>query len=295
MPLPAGSGMDRRSFLLRSAGAVLSVYGAAALSPRHFEEGIAAGRRRVAAEPAGARLDLHGRRLGRAVGARAGQGSQVPRTAPAARTQGRRRRTVHRGRNPDVASAGRRPRPAARRGQGHRRSRRSATTRRTRAISRAATTGRSANSTRRRARAGWAATWTSRANPGNPLQGLSLDYSLAPALATTRVPVAAVSTPVGLQLLGLRAGGTADLADARRVRGARRARRALARPRTGAHRLARHEHHPQPGRAVRRTRRQTGLHLARHLSDDAAATSRRGWPRSRRCSTTKRCRSNASR
>jgi uncharacterized protein (DUF1501 family) len=32
-------------------------------------------------------------------------------------------------------------------------------------------------------------------DPGNPLQGLSLDYSLAPALATTRVPVAAVSSP----------------------------------------------------------------------------------------------------
>src|SRR5271165_6134133 len=42
MPLPAGSGMDRRSFLVRSVGAVLSVYGASALSPRHFEAGIAA-------------------------------------------------------------------------------------------------------------------------------------------------------------------------------------------------------------------------------------------------------------
>jgi uncharacterized protein (DUF1501 family) len=41
MPVPAGTGMSRRSFLLRSAGAMLSVYGAAALSPRHFEEGIA--------------------------------------------------------------------------------------------------------------------------------------------------------------------------------------------------------------------------------------------------------------
>src|SRR2546430_8041385 len=41
MPLPAGTGMNRRSFLLRSAGAMLSVYGAAALSPRHLEEGIA--------------------------------------------------------------------------------------------------------------------------------------------------------------------------------------------------------------------------------------------------------------
>src|ERR1700689_2781742 len=42
MPLPAGTGMNRRSFLLRSTGAVLSVYGAAALSPRHLQEGIAA-------------------------------------------------------------------------------------------------------------------------------------------------------------------------------------------------------------------------------------------------------------
>ncbi|HME03733.1 MAG TPA: hypothetical protein VKG38_11980, partial [Solirubrobacteraceae bacterium] len=41
MPLPAGTGMDRRSFLLRSAGAMLAVYGAAALSPRQLEVGIA--------------------------------------------------------------------------------------------------------------------------------------------------------------------------------------------------------------------------------------------------------------
>ena len=41
MPLPAGTGIDRRTFLLRSAGAALSVYGASMLSPRQFEEGIA--------------------------------------------------------------------------------------------------------------------------------------------------------------------------------------------------------------------------------------------------------------
>jgi hypothetical protein len=41
MPLPAGTGLDRRTFLLRTAGAALSVYGASMLSPRHFEEGIA--------------------------------------------------------------------------------------------------------------------------------------------------------------------------------------------------------------------------------------------------------------
>ena len=33
--------------------------------------------------------------------------------------------------------------------------------------------------------------------PNNPLQGLSLDYSLAPALATATMPVAAVSSPAG--------------------------------------------------------------------------------------------------
>ena len=53
--------------------------------PRHFEEGIAQAAAAAGPEPAGARLDLHGRRLGRAVGARARQGSQVPRTAPDAR------------------------------------------------------------------------------------------------------------------------------------------------------------------------------------------------------------------
>src|SRR5271165_394849 len=41
MPVPAGTGMDRRTFLLRSAGTALSVYGASMLGLRHFEEGIA--------------------------------------------------------------------------------------------------------------------------------------------------------------------------------------------------------------------------------------------------------------
>ena len=42
MPLPAGTGLDRRSFLARTAGLTLAVYGGAALLPRAFEEGIAA-------------------------------------------------------------------------------------------------------------------------------------------------------------------------------------------------------------------------------------------------------------
>jgi uncharacterized protein (DUF1501 family) len=40
-PLPAGTGMDRRAFLLRTGGALLSVYGASKLGFRQLEEGIA--------------------------------------------------------------------------------------------------------------------------------------------------------------------------------------------------------------------------------------------------------------
>ena len=41
MPVPAGSGLSRRCFLLRSAGLALSVFGADALRPEAFEAGVA--------------------------------------------------------------------------------------------------------------------------------------------------------------------------------------------------------------------------------------------------------------
>jgi uncharacterized protein (DUF1501 family) len=41
MPLPAGTGLSRRSFLLRSAGVALSIYGAQALGPQAIEAGVA--------------------------------------------------------------------------------------------------------------------------------------------------------------------------------------------------------------------------------------------------------------
>ena len=41
MPMPAGTGLDRRMFLARSAGLMLAVYGAGSLSSKLFEEGIA--------------------------------------------------------------------------------------------------------------------------------------------------------------------------------------------------------------------------------------------------------------
>jgi uncharacterized protein (DUF1501 family) len=42
MPLPAGTGLSRRSFLSRASGLALAVYGAASLGPKAFEAGISA-------------------------------------------------------------------------------------------------------------------------------------------------------------------------------------------------------------------------------------------------------------
>src|SRR5918997_839801 len=41
MPTPAGSGLSRRAFLARSSGLALAVFGGGALAPRAFDEGIA--------------------------------------------------------------------------------------------------------------------------------------------------------------------------------------------------------------------------------------------------------------
>ena len=60
-------------------------------------------------------------------------------------------------------------------------------------------------------RTGWMGRYLDVAGePGNPLQGLSLDYSLAPALATAQRARRGGVLAVGLQLLGLRARRTAD-------------------------------------------------------------------------------------
>ena len=42
MPMPAGTGLDRRTFIARGVGLALAVYGGAALRPELFDEGIAA-------------------------------------------------------------------------------------------------------------------------------------------------------------------------------------------------------------------------------------------------------------
>ena len=59
MPLPAGTGLTRRSFVSRATGLALSVYGAASLGPKAFEQ-----RERIRSTRAGGRASLS--RRGRA-------------------------------------------------------------------------------------------------------------------------------------------------------------------------------------------------------------------------------------
>jgi uncharacterized protein (DUF1501 family) len=194
MPLPAGTGLDRRSFLLRSAGAMLSIYGASALSPRHFEEGIAAA---AAAAPPKAPVlvsifmeggwdalsvlapvkEARYHELRPTLGRSEGEGVLFsedetlmwhPQAAGLAQLHSEGKVTVFPAIGYDPPD------------ESHFTSRHYW----------------EVGELNAQTRSGWMGRYLDVAgDPGNPLQGLSLDYSLAPALATTRVPVAAVSSP----------------------------------------------------------------------------------------------------
>src|SRR5271166_5009465 len=194
MPVPAGTGMDRRAFLVRSAGAVLSVYGAAALSPRHLEEGIAAA---VAAagtsQPVLVSIFMEGgwdalsvlapvkeakyHELRPVLGRSEGEGEPFtedetlmwhPQAKGLAELHGEGKVTV-------FPAIGYTPQD-----ESHFTSRHYW----------------EVGELNAQTRTGWMGRYLDVVGDlGNPLQGLSLDYSLAPALATAKVPVAAVSTP----------------------------------------------------------------------------------------------------
>ena len=104
---------------------------------------------------------------------------------------------------------------------------------------------------------GWLGRYLDRVgSPDNPLQGLALDSSLAPALATARVPVAAVDSPTSYDFWARDVWGEVDDADARRHRADRRrarARRAGARP--GRRRRDAHRRAARPARPAARRRR----------------------------------------
>ena len=194
MPLPAGTGLDRRTFLLRAAGAALSVYGASMLSPRHFEEGIAqASAASGPDEPVLVSVFMEGgwdalsvlapvrearyRELRPTLGLTEGAGKVFtedetlmwhPAAGGIAELHDEGKVTVF---------------PAI----GYEPSEESHfTSRHYWEVGQL-----DAN-----ARAGWMGRYLDLVGEAdNPLQGLSLDYSLAPALATASMPVAAVSSP----------------------------------------------------------------------------------------------------
>jgi uncharacterized protein (DUF1501 family) len=194
MPLPAGTGLDRRTFLLRSAGAALAVYGASMLSPRHFEEGIAqASAATPANEPVLVSIFMEGgwdalsvlapvreakyKELRPVLGLTEGSGKVFtedenlmwhPAAAGLAELHEEGKVSVF---------------PAI----GYEPSEESHfTSRHYWEVGQL-----DAN-----ARSGWMGRYLDLVGePDNPLQGLSLDYSLAPALATATMPVAAVSSP----------------------------------------------------------------------------------------------------
>ena len=193
-PIPAGTGMDRRSFLLRSAGAVLSVYGAAALAPRHFEEGILAAASAASPnQPVLVSIFMEGgwdalsvlapvgeakyHELRPTLARQEGEGVPFsedealmwhPQAAGLAQLHGEGKVAVFPAIGYDPPD------------ESH------FTSRHYWEVGELNT----------QARSGWMGRYLDVAgDPGNPLQGLSLDYSLAPALATTRVPVAAVASP----------------------------------------------------------------------------------------------------
>ena len=197
MPEPAGTGLSRRTFLSRSAGLALAVYGASKIPLAAFEEGIAQAapdrqdpglgllrRRRRRAQRAGA-----GRRP--ALRAAAAEPGARPRGAGPSSARTRRLRW-----HPSAAGLG----DPARRGQGQRLP--GDRLRRPRPVPlhlapllRDRRARRSASGP-----AGWAATSTPVGDDDNPLQGLSMDGSLSPMIATAERPVAAIDSVDGYDL-----------------------------------------------------------------------------------------------
>ncbi|MGA7704593.1 MAG: DUF1501 domain-containing protein, partial [Solirubrobacteraceae bacterium] len=194
MPLPAGTGLDRRAFLLRSAGAALSVYGASMLGPRHFEAGIAQAMAAGGSEqPVLVSIFLEGgwdalsvlapvgedeyKKLRPNLGLTEGTGKPFKEDEtlmwhPAASGLAE----LHEeGKVTTFPAIGYQPAD-----ESHFTSRHYW----------------EVGQLDAQTRTGWMGRYLDMVGePDNPLQGLSLDYSLAPALATATMPVAAVSSP----------------------------------------------------------------------------------------------------
>ena len=191
MPLPAGTGHVAAQLPLALGRARARRLRRRARSSARARRRDRRGRGRRAREPEGARLDLPERRHRRAQRPLPGRRPALLRAAAddraSAQTAGH---AVPRGRPAALASGGRR---RSRRCTPRARSRccrRSATTTPTSRTSPRATTTRSAQ-TDAHLRTGWLGRYLDRVGtPDNPVQGLTLDTTLHPALATAKVPVA---------------------------------------------------------------------------------------------------------
>ena len=204
MPLPAGTGMTRRSFVSRAAGLALAVYGGSALSSRRVRATGSRRRRADAATQRVARLGLPRRRDRLAVGAVPGGRPAVLRAPPDARAR---------------ADRGPRRSPRTRRLRWHPAAGGLATLHGEGKVSVLPAIGYDnsdkshftsrhyweVGATDATLRTGWLGRYLDRVGaPDNPLQGLSLDIALQPALATAKMPVATLAggRPVRLRAAG---------------------------------------------------------------------------------------------
>ena len=190
MPLPAGTGLTRRRFVVGGLGAALAVYGGSQLGLRAFEEGIAAAATGPA-QPVFVSVFLEGGADGLSVLSPQGD-SLYSSLRPTLKLSGGTAlaeddrlfwhpaldglKTLYAENKVNVLPAVGYTHPD----QSHFTSRHYW----------------EVGATDADLRTGWLGRYldkTGKAN--NPLQGLSLDYALAPALATASVPVATISTP----------------------------------------------------------------------------------------------------
>jgi uncharacterized protein (DUF1501 family) len=192
MPLPAGTGLSRRSFLSRSAGLALAVFGGAALSPRALEAGIEAAQA-AGPEPVLVSIFCAGGMDSLSLLAPVGDsryatlrsGLALPADPAFAFAEDDRLRWhPDSGAFRDLHTAGKLTVIPAigydDPNQSH------FTSRHYWEVGAVDPAG----------RIGWLGRYLDQhGSADNPLQGLSLDYTLAPALATSSVPVAAVSDP----------------------------------------------------------------------------------------------------
>ena len=238
MPAPAGTGLTRRSFLSRSAGMAMAVYGASRLGWDAFEEGIAAAAERPA-EPVLVSVFLDGGADSlsilaptgplalRAAAARTSRSAAGEGTAFSEDTSLRWHPSPHR--SPRCTARARSPS-----------SRRSATP----TPNQSHFTSRhfwEVGETNPNARLGWMGRYLDRHGTNdNPLQGLSLGWDLAPALASAKRPRRGGERSRRLRLLGPQRVGPGGGRDDR----ARSARSAAAPPAT--RRCARRATPPPP-------------------------------------------------